>query len=286
MEVKTEKYLTLGLGFLWLLAGILQLQPLMFTQKFVTEVLEPNITNQPHFIALLISFGIHLFSLTIPLANFLSAAIQVLIGLLLLLPLTNYWKRFGLWISIPWVIIVWIFGEGFGNLFTGTASFYTGAPGSVLLYGIIAFFLLFPKQLKAFYLPQITGILFFLGGILQMLPMFWMQGMQTMTWQMSQGDTVPFIAAPAKLLATTITSTLLFNCIAVALLLLLGLLLYRKPTKLIGGVALLFLFFVWWISQDFGAVLTFPLGLATDPNSAPLFALMLLPIFTVHKKNV
>jgi hypothetical protein len=42
---------------------------------------------------------------------------------------------------------------------------------------------------------------------------------------------------------------------------------------------MLFLFVVWWVSQDFGGIFTFPKGMATDPNSAPLLVLFLIPLF-------
>ena len=40
-------------------------------------------------------------------------------------------------VSFFWAFGVWFFGEGLGQLFTGSASALTGAPGSVLLYGLI-----------------------------------------------------------------------------------------------------------------------------------------------------
>ena len=39
--------------------------------------------------------------------------------------------------SFAWALGVWFFGEGLGMVLTGTASALTGAPGSVLLYGLL-----------------------------------------------------------------------------------------------------------------------------------------------------
>ena len=39
--------------------------------------------------------------------------------------------------SFLWAFGVWFFGEGLGQIFTGSASALTGAPGSVFLYGLI-----------------------------------------------------------------------------------------------------------------------------------------------------
>ena len=40
-------------------------------------------------------------------------------------------------VSFVWALGVWVIGEGLGMLLTGTASALTGAPGSVLIYGLI-----------------------------------------------------------------------------------------------------------------------------------------------------
>jgi len=40
-------------------------------------------------------------------------------------------------LSFFWAFGVWFFGEGLGQIFTGSASALTGAPGSVFLYGLI-----------------------------------------------------------------------------------------------------------------------------------------------------
>lgn len=280
-----EKLLTFLLGVLWFTDGILQLQPQMFTSAFIENILKPNLQNQPSTISNWISFGIHIFTLHMRIENTLFALIQLAIGLLLLLQVSEKWKRFALWISIPWAFVIWVFGEGLGNLFTGSASFYTGAPGSILLYLTLAIFLLFPKKLSLSYLPRAAGLSFFLGGLLQEFPMFWTKGMQSMLYQMSQSDMNGIIASPAKLISRIRVSTTIGNFVAIAILVILGILLLVKPMKVLGWITIIFLFFVWWISQDFGGILTFPFGTATDPNSAPLFMLFLLPLLLPLKSD-
>jgi hypothetical protein len=141
-DQKLARILTVCLGGFWLLDGILQLQPAMFTNVFVSTVLAPNLQNQPAVVAGIVAFGVNIFSSNVFLFNFLSAFIQILIGALLIFPFRNAIARFGLWLSIAWALIVWVFGEGFGGLFTGMATFYTGAPGSALLYLALALCLL------------------------------------------------------------------------------------------------------------------------------------------------
>jgi hypothetical protein len=247
MERRLERILTICLGGLWLLDGILQLQPAMFTSAFVDTVLSPNLQNQPPILASIIAFGIHIFSSNIFWSNLTSAGIQILIGLLLLLPLRDGAKRFGLWLSIAWALIIWVFGEGLGNLATGNATFYTGAPGAALLYLILAIFLLYPKKLPLEKLPMVAAVFFFLGAALNLAPMFWQP-------------------------------TILVNLLAIDILVCLGIFLLLVPTRPVAWVTIAFLLLVWWFGQNFGDLLTFPTGTATDPNAAPLFALFLVPI--------
>jgi len=66
--------------------------------------------------------------------NTFFALIQLGIGLGLLYART---VRPALVVSFFWAAGVWVFGEGLGMIFTGTASPLTGAPGAVLLYGLL-----------------------------------------------------------------------------------------------------------------------------------------------------
>jgi hypothetical protein len=264
------RILMMCLGGLWLLDGILQLQPAMFTGAFVSTVLAPNLQGQPAFIATLVAFGIHLFSENIFWSNLASAFIQLLIGALLLLPFRKNAQRFGLWLSVGWALIVWIFGEGFGGLFTGNATFYTGAPGSALLYLILALFLLYPSYNNK-RLPLAGGIIFILGAFLNLAPMFWRSGMLSMLAM------TPAVSGPLGALGAQ--GTMIGNFIAIDTLACLGLFLIFLPNRSVAWITIAFLVAVWWIGQSFGGIQTFPWGTATDPNSAPLLILFLLPIF-------
>ena len=276
------KTLTLSLGGLWLLDGILQLQPAMFAGTFVNAVLAPTLVGQPRVIAGILGFGIHLWSMNMFWSNMAAAAVQLAIGALLLSPL---WRssqgaiRFGLWLSIAWAAIVWTFGEGFGMLATGSASFYTGAPGAALLYLILALFLLDAMNERTdaplSKLPVTAGIIFLAGAALNLVPMFWTPGM------LAKLAMTPAIAGPLGALGAQ--GTLLGNFIAVDILIFLGIFLLLVPNRPAAWIVLAFLFIVWWISQGFGGIATFPNGTATDLNSAPLLVLFILPIFFTQR---
>jgi hypothetical protein len=275
-----DEILIKSLGVLWILAGILQLQPAMFTKTFLINVIEANLVSQPAFLLSLLHLGIHVYEMNMVLANLSASFIQLTIGALLLFPAWKRYRKFALSLSIGWGILVWIFGEGLGNLFTGSASFYIGAPGAVLLYVILALFLLFPQKLRTYFLPQVVGGIFFLGVILNELPMFWTKGMQEMFWEMSLQDQNGVVSVLARNIAHLATLTSLTNMCAIGVLLLLGTLLIVWPNKIVGYISIIFLFFVWWISQDFGGIFSFPIGTATDVNAAPLLMLFLVPIFS------
>lgn len=267
-----KRILTVLLGGFWLLDGILQLQPAMFTSAFINMVLTPTLQSQPSLIKNLVTFGILIFSSNIFWFNLASALIQILIGILLILPLPDSTRRFGLWISIAWALIVWIFGEGFGMLFTGSATFYTGAPGSALLYAILALCLLYTSYKK---LPLIAGIVFLFGAVLNMMPMFWQPTMLSMLAM------TPSVSGALGAFGSQ--GTMFCNLIAIDVLICLGVFLILVPNRSVAWTTILFLLVVWWIGQSFGGLQTFPGGTATDPNSAPILILFLLPILFGQK---
>ena len=121
------------LGLIWLLDGGLQFQSFMYSHGFVAMLLG-NARGQPAWVHASIIWGARLANGDIGLWNTLFALVQVAIGLgILYRPLT----RLALLGSLAWVLIVWGFGEGFGLLLTNAAQPLTGAPGGVLLYGLI-----------------------------------------------------------------------------------------------------------------------------------------------------
>jgi hypothetical protein len=129
----TRRHLQVALGLLWLLDGALQAQPFMFTSGFATQVIAAAGQGQPGFV----SAPVHWVSTVIaahPVAwNVPFAAIQLMLGVGLLVPRT---ARLALAASIGWALGVWYLGEGLGGLASGHASLITGAPGSAVLYAV------------------------------------------------------------------------------------------------------------------------------------------------------
>src|SRR5437016_7421852 len=75
------RMLQVALGLIWLLDGLLQLQPFMFTKAFVTQVILASADGQPAIIARPLVWAGHLMAPHIALWNALFAAIQIAIGL-------------------------------------------------------------------------------------------------------------------------------------------------------------------------------------------------------------
>jgi hypothetical protein len=132
--VRAQRTLQIALGLFWILDAALQFQPYMFSKGFVSTFVLANASGQPAVIHWVITNVGHFLAPHIAVWNSLFALTQLVIGVGLLFRRT---VRPALALSFPYVLGVWVFGEGLGMVLTGSATALTGAPGSVLLYGVI-----------------------------------------------------------------------------------------------------------------------------------------------------
>lgn len=267
------------LGTFWILDGLLQFQPKMFGPDFVTNVLEPTLSSQPNILHAISSFGIYLWNTNTILTNTAAALLQVVIGIFLFFPASDNKFKIALYVSVLWGSIVWLFGEGAGGLLTGSATFYTGAPGGALLYVLFAVLLLLHDRISDSWYPKIAGCILVGAAFLQLQPTFWTaDGVQGVTELSTMDIFHPLTIFPMWLSNLIGLHPFSANIALTVMPLVLGLLLLYKPNRITAGITLIFLFFVWWISQDFGQLTTLFTGTSTDPNIAPLIALLLVPI--------
>jgi hypothetical protein len=131
----TTRSLSLALGLLWLLDGVLQLQPYMFTQGFARQVIAPAAGGQPSLVSSLVRWNARLISEHPVPSNALFAAVQLALGVGFLVRRTATWAIVG---SVVWASGIWLFGEGLGGVLGGHTSALAGAPGAALLYVILA----------------------------------------------------------------------------------------------------------------------------------------------------
>ncbi|MDA8330110.1 MAG: hypothetical protein M0027_02665 [Candidatus Dormibacteraeota bacterium] len=270
------------LGSLWVLDGLLQAQPSM-PAGFPGGILAPVAVGQPVWLQALLHWEIRLWQVHPVHLAAATVLIQVGIGLAILTGGDTRIGRVGLWSSVVWGVLVWILGEAAGGLLGPGASLLSGSPGSVLAYVAAAALLLAPVELwqsgKARRIIEVgVGTTFLIGALLQTLPSegFWTPaGLRTLFAPMAAVPQPAFLSGPITALARLVaTDPLLWNSVFIFAMLGIGV-----GLCLIGGsrgltiVALVWTAFAWWFGQDFGM---FGTGVATDPNLAPLMAVLLL----------
>lgn len=297
----TRRRLQLVLAGLWLLDGVLQFQPYMFTKSFATMTLGPVaygdgpgwITGPAHWVTTTV--WDHPVS-----ANTAFALVQVLLGLgIAYRPLL----RWALGASIVWALGVWWLAEGMDGLFSGEANPLAGAPGAAVLYALAALALWPADRPAPFPAAGWSGVRaaragwLALWGLLAWV-MLWpanrapdairdtvtgggMEGMGAMDEAGTMGAP-PWLLSLDKHAGNLTAGRGLGIAIALAVLFaLIGLCVFapwrRAVTAgLIGAVVLCAL--IWVLGEAFGAPYQ---GMATDPNSAPLLALLVLAFWPV-----
>jgi hypothetical protein len=138
-----RRALQLALGGLWLLDGILQFQPYMFTKDFARQMLAPSAAGNPGVVAAPITWVAHLTAQHSVGANTAFALTQLLLGLGIA------WRptlKPALAASIVWALAVWWLGEGFGGVLSGGAGPVGGGPGAAFLYAVLAVLLWPPRS--------------------------------------------------------------------------------------------------------------------------------------------
>jgi hypothetical protein len=281
----TRRDLQVALGLLWVLDGALQAQPFMFSGGFASQVIAPVGSGQPGPVSGPVHWAATLVAANPVVWNALAVAIQLALGVGLLLPRT---ARLTLAASIGWAIGVWYIGEGLSGLASGHASLLTGAPGSALMYAILAA-AAWPRgdsrrELPARWLAPAWAVLWVGAALFQLLP-----GQNTGA-ALSSAMTGGAASAPhwlAQLDASVGTWASHHGLLAVILLAAveilvgLGALLHKTRTLAVTtGLALSAA--IWIVGQNFGQLYS---GRATDPNSAPLFMLMAVAMLAWSRRS-
>ncbi len=290
--LRTQRTLQIILGLFWLLDAGLQFQPFMFRSTFTTTYLLNNANNQPDVVRWIITNVGHFVGPHVAVWNTFFALIQVAIGAGLLFRRT---VRPALAVSFLWAFGVWFFGEGLGLIFTGSASALTGAPGSVLMYGLIGV-MAWPRSKTGEDSEQPVGMASSAAG----------RGIGGATTPLLVWSGYWSLAAVLFLLPNNRTPTSVSSAItgmasgepsayshflssfgnqfgsggvwaawllAIASLIVgFGPLLFRRPTPFLAVGGLLSAFF-WVSGQGLGGIFT---GSGTDPNTGPLIILLAL----------
>jgi hypothetical protein len=242
MDVRiTRRTLQVVLGLVWLLDGALQFQPFMLGTGFARQVIAPGGAGQPDFVAIPVRWAAHMVAANPVAWDVPFALTQVLIGVGLLVPRT---ARLALAASIPWALAVWFLGEGLSGLAGGNASLRTGAPGAALLYAVLALAAWQRRdasiEAPASWLPLAWAVLWVGAAVLDAIP--------------GRSADAPVVVAEA----------------------LIGLAALHSRTRIVGVAAgFAAALTIWAVAQDFGQLTS---GRATDPNTAPIIALMAVAV--------
>ncbi len=292
----SRKVLQRILGALWLIDGLLQFQPQMFTMNMVNGIMKPMLNGQPGLFEPSLQFIVTQTTLHLTAVNLLIGIVQVCLGLgFLLLP--DRWVKELVIASIVWAFIVWYGGEGMSMLFTGTASILNGAPGAVLLYPLLGF-AVYPRKKSAApsqgatrkagddgllsrgLLRYILAGFWFFAALLQLQPNWWQPGQisQGIGAMVGQGGLNSVLVDPVLRQVSNATANieipLNIALIVVFLALGIGLAVVKQEQLrpfLIASIVVSVVF--WYISEAFGMILS---GMATDFNSGLLVVLMAL----------
>ena len=288
----TRRGLQIALGCIWLLDGLLQFQSYMYSHAFIAEIIEPTAKGQPGFISDPILTFAHFYGHDLTLWNTLAAEIQCAIGLGLIL--SRRTVRPALLVSFAWAFVVWWFGEGFGTILSGApVSPLMGAPGAVLVYGLIGL-LVWPKDAEGERSVADGGLLGDRGG-LAVWSLLWLEA--AVLWLLnvdrSKGAIHEQIAGMASAaphwLATTQNSVAkasqghgvtVATLLAVAsVLIALGVWTQWRPGALALGAVLSLAY--WVFGQSLGG--PFWAGQATDVNTGPLLVLLALTLMPLPR---
>ena len=261
-----RRRLQVALGAIWLLDAALQYQPAMFTKAFPAQMLVPSAAGQPGFVSGPVMLAARLISASPGAWNAAFATIQLALAVGLLFRPT---ARAALAGTIAWSLSVWWLGEGLGGIFTGLASPLTGGPGAAVLYALLAV-LIWPAA-PAAGSPGAAARLSVADGspLGRGARLAWVILWVVMAWLLlrAPAQASPLTAGGGTHAAViTVVFAVAFGLAAVGVLV-------PAATRAALVIAIVTAVAIWVAGEHFGGITD---GMATDPNSGPLLALVAL----------
>ena len=131
-EPAGRRLLRIGFGLLWVLDGILQVQPRM-AAGLPGQVIGPVAATSPHWVQHIVNWAGTNWSYHPVQAGAAVVWIQAGIGTWMLAATRGTWSRLAGLASLGWGLVVWVFGESFGGIFAPGLTWLTGAVGVTIL---------------------------------------------------------------------------------------------------------------------------------------------------------
>ena len=279
-ELPARRILRIGFGALWVIAGLLQLQPEM-PIGLPTTVISPMAASAPGWVQSMVSLGTDAW-LRHPIIGAVAIVwLQLGLGLWLLFADRGWLSRVAGWASAGWAMVVWVLGNAVGGLFVSSLSWMNGAPGAPLFYALAGVAiglpsLWFQRRRWLEWSSRGFGLLLVLLAILQAWPGrgFWTGGTAT-----KPGSIVSMAQSMAAVHQPSLTASIqshvatfavhgswLINLLVVAGLAVAGVGFLRSRASTVALAARVYLVLAvvnWIFIQDLGLFG----GVATDVNS-------------------
>jgi hypothetical protein len=281
----TIRGIQITLGLIWLLDGLLQFQPYMYTHAFFADAIEATVSMQPSWAGQPILWASHLAGQDLTLWNTLFALTQCAIGLGLIYRRT---VKPALALSFAWAFVVWWIGEGFGMILMNMGSPFMGDPGAVTLYaaiGVVAW----PGRRDDGRSALGAGRFGDRGGLIAWSAVWlvsvviWIEALTRPAYSIAGAlreasvDSMPWLGTIQNSLGETLTGdgkSIAAVFLALSLLIAIGVWTRWRRETLVLGIVLSLLY--WTFGQSFGGLTT---GTATDPNVGPLFVLLAVALW-------
>jgi cytochrome oxidase Cu insertion factor (SCO1/SenC/PrrC family) len=282
-EPRWRAVLRIGFGLLWVIDGLLQAQPAMV--GLATQVIKPGSSASPAWVRSIVGWGTASWTFHPVQAAAAAVWIQLGIGVWMLAVRRGRWSQAAALAGVAWGLVVWVFGEAFGNVFAPGLSFLTGAPGAALLYVVAGALIALPARAWASarlgrWLLAGSGVFLVGMAVLQAWPGrgFWSGGgpLAGMVGEMSGTSQPRPLASLVESFGRIVAAHgFAVNLVAVIVMAAAGLgLLSARPRlvrlALLATIALCAV--DWVLVQDTGVFG----GLGTDPNSMIPVALLII----------
>jgi hypothetical protein len=273
------------LGLIWMLDGLMQFQPYMYTHGFLADAIEATVPMQPSWAGQPILWAAHLAGHDLGLWNTLFALTQCAIGLGLIYRRT---VKPALALSFAWAFVVWWFGEGFGMILMNMGSPFMGDPGAVVLYAVIGI-VVWPGRRGNGVSALGPGRFGDRGGLIAWSAVWlvsvaiWIEALTRSTYSITgalreaSGDSMPWLGNIQRSLGETLTGDgkpIAAIFLVLSLLVAIGVWTRWRRETLVLGILLSLLY--WTFGQSLGGLTT---GTATDPNAGPLFVLLAVALW-------